>query len=109
MAPLSHQKYVAQYLFHDTQISFSQDNAKTVYLIHLICMKKKELKDLLNRVETWPKADQEAAYDSLSMIEEERHVDPAIAEDIIRSREDIKQGRLTSQDDLIRELRLFGR
>jgi|GEM_PF-5066236 hypothetical protein len=71
-------------------------------------MKKKELKDLLTRVETWPKDDQEAAYDSLSTIEEERHVDPAIAEDIIRSREDIKQGRLTSQDDLIRDLHLFG-
>jgi hypothetical protein len=71
-------------------------------------VKKHELKDLLNRVETWPKEDQEAAYDSLSTIEEERHVDPAIAEDIIRSREDIKQGRVTSQDDLIRELHLFG-
>ncbi len=71
-------------------------------------MKKQELKDLLNRVETWPKEDQEAAYDSLSTIEEERHVDPAIAEDIIRSREDIKQGRVTSQDHLIRELHLFG-
>ncbi len=108
MAPLSHQKYVAQDNFSDTQISFSQDNAQALCLIHSICMKKKELKDLLQRVETWPKADQEAAYDSLSMIEEERHVDPAIAEDIIRSREDIKQGRLTSQEDLIRELHLFG-
>ena len=70
-------------------------------------MKKKELKDLLNRVETWSKADQEAAFDSLSMIEGERHIDPATDEDIIRSREDIKQGRLTSQEDLIRELHLF--
>ena len=71
-------------------------------------MNKKELKDLLERVPTWRKEDQEAAFDSLSTIEEERHVDPAIAEDIIRSREDIKQGRLTSQEDLIRELHLFG-
>jgi hypothetical protein len=69
---------------------------------------KKELKDLLDRVPAWPKEDQEAAFDSLSTIEEERHVDPTIAEDIIRSREDIKQGRLTSQEDLIRELHLFG-
>jgi len=71
-------------------------------------MNKKDLKDLLDRVQTWRKEDQEAAFDSLSTIEEERHVDPAIAEDIIRSREDIKQGRLTSQDDIIRELHLFG-
>jgi hypothetical protein len=55
----------------------------------------------LDRVETWPKEAQEAAFDSLSSIEEERHVDPAIAEDIIRSREDIKHGRVTSQEDLI--------
>lgn len=68
-------------------------------------MKKQELKDLLSRVETWPKEDQEAAFDSLSTIEEKCHVDPAIAEDIIRSREDIKRGRVTSQDDLVRELR----
>ncbi len=71
-------------------------------------MKKKELKDLLSRVETWSKADQEAAFDSLSMIEEERHIDPATDEDIIRSREDIKHGRLTSQEAVIKELHLFG-
>jgi hypothetical protein len=71
-------------------------------------MNKKDLKDLLDRVATWSKEDQEAAFDSLSTIEEERHVDPAIAEDIIRSREDIKQGRVTSQENLIRELHLFG-
>jgi hypothetical protein len=71
-------------------------------------MKKRDLKDLLDRVPTWPKQDQEAAFDSLSMIEEERRVDPATAEDIIRSRDDIKQGRITSQEDLVRELHLFG-
>jgi len=62
----------------------------------------------LDRVETWPKEAQEAAFDSLSSIEEDWHVDPDLAEDLIRSREDIKQGRLTSQDALIKELRLFG-
>jgi len=62
----------------------------------------------LNRVETWPKEAQEAAFDSLSSIEEDWHVDPDLAEDIIRSREDIKQGRVTSQDALIKEFRLFG-
>jgi|HubBroStandDraft_4_1064222.scaffolds.fasta_scaffold3512142_1 hypothetical protein len=71
-------------------------------------MRKKALRDLLDRVPTWPKEAQEAAFDSLSMIEDERHVDQAMAEDIIRSREDIKQGRLTPQEDLIRELHLFG-
>jgi hypothetical protein len=71
-------------------------------------MNKKELKDLLDRVSAWPKEDQEAAFDSLTTIEEERHVDPIMEEDLIRSREDIKQGRVTSQEDLIRELHLFG-
>ena len=71
-------------------------------------MRKKSLRDILDRVETWPKEAQEAAFDSLSTIEEDWHVDPILAEDIIRSREDIKQGRLTSQDDLIKELHLFG-
>jgi hypothetical protein len=71
-------------------------------------MKKKSLRDILDRVETWPKEAQEAAFDSLSSIEEDWHVDPDLAEDIIRSREDIKQGRLTSQSDLIKELHLFG-
>jgi hypothetical protein len=71
-------------------------------------MNKKDLKDLLDRVATWSKEAQEAAFDSLSTIEEECSVDPAIAEDIIRSREDIKQGRVTSQEEVIRELHLFG-
>jgi len=62
----------------------------------------------LDRVETWPKEAQEAAFDSLSTIEEDWHVDPGLAEDLVRSREDIKQGRVTSQDALITELRLFG-
>ena len=62
----------------------------------------------MDRVETWPKEAQEAAFDSLSSIEEDWHIDPALAEDIVRSREDIKQGRVTSQDALITELRLFG-
>ena len=64
-------------------------------------MKKRSLRDILDRVETWPKEAQEAAFDSLSSIEEDWHIDPALAEDIIRSREDIKQGRVTSQDELI--------
>ncbi len=85
-----------------------QTTIRTAGVVYFVGMKKKELKDLLNRVETWPKADQEAAFDSLSMIEEERHIDPALAEDIIRSREDIKHDRLTSQDALIKELHLFG-
>ncbi len=71
-------------------------------------MNKKQLKDLLDRVSAWPKEDQEAAFDSLTTIEEERHVDPTMEEDIIRSREDIKHDRLTSQDALIKELHLFG-
>ena len=71
-------------------------------------MKKKSLRDILDRVETWPKEAQEAAFDSLSSIEEDWHIDPALAEDIIRSREDIKQGRVTSQNDLAKELHLFG-
>jgi len=64
-------------------------------------MKKRSLRDILDRVETWPKEAQDAAFDSLSSIEEDWHIDPALAEDIIRSREDIKQGRVTSQDELI--------
>jgi hypothetical protein len=71
-------------------------------------MKKRSLRDILDRVEAWPKEAQEAAFDSLSSIEEDWHIDPALAEDIIRSREDIKQGRVTSQDALIKEFRLFG-
>jgi hypothetical protein len=64
-------------------------------------MKKRSLRDILDRVETWPKEAQDAAFDSLSSIEEDWHIDPALAEDIIRSREDIKQGRVISQDELI--------
>jgi hypothetical protein len=64
-------------------------------------MKKRSLRDILDRVETWPKEAQDAAFDSLSSIEEDWHIDPALAEDIIRSSEDIKQGRVTSQDELI--------
>ena len=71
-------------------------------------MKKKELRELLDRVETWPKEVQEAAFDSLSSIEAEHFDDPVLAEDLIRSREDVKQRRLTSQNDLIKELHLFG-
>jgi hypothetical protein len=70
-------------------------------------MKKKTLRDILDRVETWPKEAQEAAFDSLSSIEADWHDDPVLAEDIIRSREDIKHDRLTSQGDLIKELHLF--
>ncbi len=70
-------------------------------------MKKRSLRDILDRVETWPKEAQQAAFDSLSSIEEDWHVDPDLAEDLIRSREDIKQGRVTSQDDLAKELHLF--
>lgn len=70
-------------------------------------MRKKALRDILDRVETWPKEAQEAAFDSLSAIEIDWYDDPVLAEDIIRSREDIKHGRLTSQNDLIKELRLF--
>ena len=33
---------------------------------------------------------------------------PHLPKTIIRSREDIKQGRVTSQDALIKELHLFG-
>jgi hypothetical protein len=44
-------------------------------------MRKKALRDILDRVEAWPKEAQEAAFDSLSSIEAEH------AEDIIRSRE----------------------
>jgi hypothetical protein len=69
-------------------------------------MKKKALRDILDRVEMWPKEAQEAAFDSLSTIEEDWHVDPLLAEDILRSREDIKQGRVTSHEDLIEELHL---
>jgi hypothetical protein len=71
-------------------------------------MRKNELKDLLGRVEAWPKEAQEAAFESLSSIEADWYEDPALAEDIIRAREDIKHDRLTSQDTLIKELRLFG-
>ncbi len=72
-------------------------------------MRKKELKEILDRVETWPKEAQEAAFDSLSSIEAEHYYeDSVLAEDLIRAREDIKQGRLTSQNDLIKELHLFG-
>jgi len=48
------------------------------------------------------------AFDSLSSIEAEHYDDPALAEDIIRSREDTKHDRLTSQGALIKELHLFG-
>ncbi len=61
----------------------------------------------MDRVETWPKEAQDAAFDSLSSIEADWYEDPALAEDLIRSREDIKQGRVTSQDDLAKELHLF--
>jgi hypothetical protein len=71
-------------------------------------MRKKALRDILDRVETWPKEAQEAAFESLSSIEIDYHDDPILAEDIIRSRDDIKHNRLTSQDALIKELRLFG-
>ena len=77
-------------------------------VIRLIDMSKKALKDILQRLETWPKEAQEAAFDSLSSIEEDWHHDPALDEDIIRSREDIKHARVISQNDLIKELHLFG-
>jgi hypothetical protein len=67
-------------------------------------VRKKELRDLLDRVETWPKEAQEAAFDSLSTIEEGGYEDPLLAEDILRSREDMKHGRVTSLDDLRRRL-----
>jgi hypothetical protein len=71
-------------------------------------MKKKALRDILDRVETWPKEAQEAAFESLSSIEIDCSDDPVLAEDIIRSREDIKHHRITSQSDLIKEMHLFG-
>jgi hypothetical protein len=71
-------------------------------------MKKKALRDILDRVETWPKEAQEAAFDSLRSIEVDWHEDPILAEDIIRSREDIEHNRITSQSELIKELHLFG-
>jgi hypothetical protein len=71
-------------------------------------MKKKALRDLLDRVETWPKEAQEVAFESLSSIEIDWFDDPVLAEDIIRSREDIKHNRITSQGDLIKEQHLFG-
>jgi hypothetical protein len=42
----------------------------------------------LERVKTWPKEAQEAAFDALTSIEEEIYGVPIIAEDIIRVRDD---------------------
>ena len=53
-------------------------------------MKNKALQDLLDRVTTWPKEAQRAAFDSLSAIEEERYGDPAMIEEIIRRRDDAR-------------------
>jgi len=63
-------------------------------------MKRKSLRDILDRVETWPKEEQEAAYDSLSAIEEDLYGFSGIDENNIRSREDIKLGRLMPRDDI---------
>lgn len=51
---------------------------------------------------------QEVAFESLSSIEIDCCDDPVLAEDILRSREDIKHNRITSQEDIIKELHLFG-
>ena len=55
-------------------------------------MKKQELLDLLDRVPTWPKEAREAVFDSLKAIEESRYLDPTIAEDLLRTREERQNG-----------------
>ncbi len=49
-------------------------------------MKRRELRDLLDRVLGWTKEKQEAAFDSLSAIENDHPIEREIAEHILRSR-----------------------
>jgi hypothetical protein len=53
-------------------------------------MKRQSFQDILDRVHTWPKEAQEAAFDVLTSVEEGLYDGPSIAEDIIRSRDDIR-------------------
>jgi hypothetical protein len=64
-------------------------------------MKQIELNDLLDRVHAWPKEAQRAAFDSLSAIEQECHISPAFAEDLMRSRDDLgRTGRGSERDNI---------
>ena len=53
-------------------------------------MRKKKLRELFGRVETWPKEAQQAAFDSLTAIEQESYINSVLAEDLIRSRDDVR-------------------
>ena len=61
-----------------------------------------KLKELLKRAETWPEAAQEEAAELLRAIEEEQHgsapLSQADREALERSAEDVRQGRLASDE-----------
>jgi len=70
----------------------------------------KALKDILNRVETWPTNAQEEAAATLQAIEEEMLTPSALTTEdraaLERSAEDVRHGRFAS-DQAVQEL--FGR
>ena len=70
----------------------------------------KALKDILSRVETWPATAQEEAAATLEVIEEELMAPHTLTKEdceaLERSAEDVRQGRLVS-DEAVQEL--FGR
>lgn len=70
----------------------------------------KALKDILNRIETWPETAQDEAAATLQAIEEEFLAPYTLTDDdrraLERSAEDVRQGRF-AVDEAVREV--FGR
>lgn len=63
-------------------------------------MQTKDLKKVLQRVESWPKEAQEEALQSLQVIEEDFVPDAKLARDLARADEEIRHGEGTPQEEV---------
>jgi hypothetical protein len=58
------------------------------------------LKELLQRVETWPKEAQDEALESLQAIEEDFVPDTELARDLERAEKEMRRGQGTPQEEV---------
>jgi hypothetical protein len=63
----------------------------------------RKLKELLERVETWPKEAQDEALDLLQAVEEDFVPDAELARDLVRAEKEIRRGDGTPQEQVFEQ------
>jgi len=66
----------------------------------LLCMETRGLKELLHRVQVWPKAAQEEAAKALREIEEDFFIGPQTRQELDRSHEQAMRGEGIAMEEL---------